>query len=313
MPEARHHHYIPQCYLRRFTRNGAKNSKITVIDLKRRSIYETIPRNVGGIRDFNRINVPDQAPDALENAFSKFETSLAKHLEIFERDLSFDGNTRIHILNLIALLAIRTPFMRENMRQFRASIAERIMDIELSSKTRWNSTMKKMEEAGEKINKEVTYEQAKEFYERKEYTIEVSNENHIHTEMAGIDTVLPFLFNRKWLTVTATEETGPFVTTDNPVILSWLDPPKTPSRYPPGFGLKGTEVLFPVSKNIALSGIFSGEEKVIRGTSEMVAMINTKIMLNAMHQIYAPMQRFNFRSPLGKIFSGVNAISTFRK
>ena len=52
---ARHHHYLSQCYLKGFTKGGSKKSKLKVFDLRNKKIFETIPRNVGGIRSIVRV------------------------------------------------------------------------------------------------------------------------------------------------------------------------------------------------------------------------------------------------------------------
>ncbi|WP_256026020.1 MULTISPECIES: DUF4238 domain-containing protein [Enterobacteriaceae] len=49
MSVARHHHFLSQCYLKGFTSNGGKKSKLTVIDLKERKTFESNTRNVGGL------------------------------------------------------------------------------------------------------------------------------------------------------------------------------------------------------------------------------------------------------------------------
>ncbi len=51
------HHFISQCYLKRFTRGGTKKSLLTVLGFKEERIFETRPRNVCSKRDFNRIGI----------------------------------------------------------------------------------------------------------------------------------------------------------------------------------------------------------------------------------------------------------------
>lgn len=308
---AKHHHYIPQCYLRGFTRNKSKNSKITVIDFAQKKLFETVPRNVGGVRDFNRIEIDGQPPDALEAAFSKFEGDLARCLKNFESSLLFEGEARNYILNLIALLAIRSPFRRENWREFIASVSEHIMDIELSSKERWESLIRRMREDGKKVNEKITYEQVKEFHDRKEYDIEVSTERHIEMEVKGIDKILPLLSARKWLIIKASDLTGPFITSDNPVALFWKNPERVPNqmmRQNPGYGLRDTKILFPLSQNLLLLGDFDGRDGVTECSREEVASINSELISNAVNQIYASRKKFNFINMEGKIIAGENLV-----
>lgn len=310
---ARIHHYLSQCYLKGFTDGGGKASKLTVFDVKQKKYFTTVPRNVGAIRDFNRINADGVDPDVLEHSLSSFETKAATALKKLRDGATFDGDTKVVILNLVALLAIRSPQMRERWRKFQAQIAERIMDLTLSSKEMWNSQTRKMREDGVRLNDDVTYEGVKQFFDSKKYTIEVAREHHIHMEFVGIDAILPTLLARKWLIVRAIERTGPFVTSDHPVSLTWNEPDKVPRLYrdSPGFGLKGTQVYFPLSSNIALVGEFDGHEGVIKGTKELVAGFNSQMLRFAHNQFYVPKLSFYFISKNQGILDGKYLLKRF--
>jgi hypothetical protein len=214
------HHYISQCYLKGFTKAGSKKSQLTVVDFKEKKCFETIPRNVGGIRDFNRIDIAGKNPNIIEQSLASFEGRIASALQNLERDLSFDGSTKDLILFLIALIAVRSPEMREHL---------------------------------------------KKFHQKKAYTIKVSKEYHIYMEFAQIEALLPYLAGRNWLIILATNDSGPFITTDNPVNLTWKNPEKIQPFYrnSPGYGMKDTQVYFPVSKNLALVGEFDGRNGVM--------------------------------------------------
>lgn len=54
---ARHHHYLSQCYLRGFSSGNGKKSNLTVFDFQNKKVFVTSSRNVGGLRDFNRIDI----------------------------------------------------------------------------------------------------------------------------------------------------------------------------------------------------------------------------------------------------------------
>lgn len=310
---ARKHHYLSQCYLKGFTDGGGKASKLTVFDRKQKKHFTTTPKNVGAIRDFNRINVDGVDPNILEHSLSLFETKAATALKKLRDGASFDGEIREVTLNLVALLAIRSPRMREHWRKFQAQIAERIMDLVLFSKDRWESQTREMVAAGVEVDETVTYEDLKQFYESKQYTIEVPREHQIHMEFVGIDAVLPTLLARKWLVVRATERTGPFVTSDRPVSLTWNEPDKVPRMYreSPGFGLKGTQVYFPLSSNTALVGEFDGHEGVVDGTKELVAGFNSQMIMFAYTQFYSPKMKFHFLGKNQEILDGKNLLKGF--
>ncbi len=312
---ARHHHYLSQCYLKGFTRNGSKKSKLSVFDLKQRKTFITIPRNVGGIRDFNRVEVDGVDPNIVEKSYADFEGKAATALKHIERSFKFEGENKEYILNLIAMLAIRSPEQRENWRQFHAQIAERIMDLTLVSKERWESQKAKMKQNGYGGSDEISYEDIKAFHESKQYKIEIAKERHIEMEMKGIETILPCLDGRNWLLIHATKDSGQFITTDNPVNLTWNDPESIPPfyRHSPGFGMKSTQVYFPLSRNVGLIGEFGGKQGVLPVNKDLVAVLNSKMLMFAYKQVYAPTAQFPFLSRDGSIMVGTGIFKEMDK
>ena len=312
--EARHHHYLPQCYLRGFLPKGENSSKIVVLDLKRKKYFETGTRNIGGVKDFNRIKAEGLAPDSLENSLSSFEGQVATALRDIENDKNLDNETTYAvIMNLIALVGIRHPVMRDRITDFHAQISKKLMGMNLVSKKRWEDTLQKMREDGVDIGEHISYEKMKEFFESGKYEITVPNETHFDLEFEGIDAILPFLFNRKWALILASQVTGPIITCDRPVSLTWQYPEKLPPimRYSPGFGMKETDVVFPVSQNMALLGAFEIESEVINADREFVASMNANIMAFAVSQIYTPDLSFVFLDRRGTLKDGHSILKSW--
>ncbi|AYQ57769.1 hypothetical protein MS2017_2117 [Bathymodiolus thermophilus thioautotrophic gill symbiont] len=303
---ARHHHYLSQCYLKGFTKGGSKKSKLQVFDLRGKKIFETIPRNVGGIRDFNRIDIKGRDQNEIEKSLATFEGKAASALRKLEETHEFEGDTKDLILNLIALLAVRSPEMREHWGVSLAKIVDQIMGLSLATKECWESQIKQVKESGEDINENVSYEEVRKFHESKKYAITVSREHHIRMEFVGVEAILPLLHARNWLLVKSTDETGPFITTNNPVNLVWKEPDKIPlfCRNSPGYGMNETQVYFPVSKNLGLIGEFDIKERVLKGNVELIAALNSKLLTFSCKQIYAPKTKFKFRWENGEIRSG---------
>jgi len=119
----RNHHFIPQFYLKGFTGGKSKKSKLFGLNLKERRIFETSPRNVGSSRDFNRILLDGVPSDTLEEGLAQFDGIAAKALKAVLEGSPFEGKERTILLNLITLLAIRSPGRREHWRLFE----ERVM------------------------------------------------------------------------------------------------------------------------------------------------------------------------------------------
>ncbi|ENE5432525.1 DUF4238 domain-containing protein [Pseudomonas aeruginosa] len=303
---SRHHHFLSQCYLRGFTKNGSKKSRLIALEPEKRSYFETNPRNVGGIRDFNRIEVEGVDQEVLEKSLSEFESDAATALRSVAEGADFAGENRETILTLLGLLAVRSPQMREHMRQFHEEIAQKVMSIALATKERWESQVEQMRVDGVDVSDKVTYEDLKRFHESKGYTVKVAREHHIRMEMEMLQTVVPILMQRGWTLFRSNAEIGAFVTCDRPVVLDYKDATKVPLffRGSPGFGLENTYVYFPLAKNAALLGEFNAEPTTINANRELVANFNTRIAIASDKHIYAPSLDFPIAGRDGEVLSG---------
>lgn len=204
--EARHHHYILQCYLRGFAKGSGKHCRLTVANLRSKNFFETNPRNVGGIRDFNRVQQEGFKPDALENKLSNFEDQVATAIRNVTESLSFEGDDRIAILYLLALLAVSSPQQRENFRKFSEDVMKQMLGLSLASQERWKRLTREMENAGQGIKNQLSYEEINAFYHEDKYDLSLNSEYHLELEFTGVDAVLSFLVERKWKLCTTTEE-----------------------------------------------------------------------------------------------------------
>jgi hypothetical protein len=275
---------------------------LAVANLASHQFFETNPRNVGGIRDFNRIEIEGFKPDALEGMLANFESEVAPAIRNVAESHLFEGEDRNTILNLIALLSVRSPQQRENWRQFEERVAKQIMGLTLATKERWEGQLRQMKAAGREVNEDVTYEQAKEFFERGEYDIVLNNEHHIKLEFKAHDVVLETLGNRRWTLYVSNDQTGCFVTSDRPVVLTWNKPHEIPvmMRRSPGFGMAETEVLFPLTKHLALLGCFEGQDGVRQADMPLVAGINLRMIQHAFDQVYSVKRVFPYIGPDGQ-------------
>lgn len=294
--EARHHHHIPQFYLRGFAASTGKDDyRLTVANLAAGKFFETNPRNVGGERDFNRVEIEGHAPDALEQKLSGFEAEVAESIRRVAESQKFEGDDRRNILNLTALLAVRSPQMREHIRKIQEQLMKKMLSISLATKERWEQQEARMIATGKGPapgEPKLTYEQVKEFHERGEYDILLNRGYHIGLELRMHDPVLRALAARKWTLYTADDATGCFVTTDRPVMLAYVKPMEVPPLYrnSPGFGMPETEVMFPLTQHITLVGMFEGGESVVKANTYIVAHANTKMIHGSFAHVYMPKQ-----------------------
>ena len=313
--EARKHHWVPQCYLKGFSKSRSKKAKLHVIDAIARKTFQATPRSVAWARDFNRIEVDELPPNMIENGLSSFEGQVDKALEriCVQREFS-NTDDRILVLNLIALLAVRNPRKRENWRQFHEDISKKLMGFTLSTKERYESSLAGAKKAGVlSAGDDVTYEQARDFVARGELKVDVPTTRHVALEMQSVDTVLPLLLGRKWILLIAPTNSGGFVTTDHPVVLQWIDAKDKGAFYSPGFGLRGTEVIFPLSHDIALSGTFEGREAAMEVTADIVAATNGIVIAYGHRQVYALDDKFRYMITPGILRHGSDVLADLAK
>ncbi|WP_305722595.1 DUF4238 domain-containing protein [Hydrogenophaga sp.] len=298
--ESRIHHYIPQAYLRGFGWKRGKNWYVNAADLKKLAYFQPNTKNICAERDFMRFEIEGQAPDKLENEIGQFEHCAREAILNVEKTRTFEGEDRIYILNLIALLAVRSPQMRENMRDFQERVMKQVLSLTLATKERWEGQMDQLEAAGKNVDKNVAYEQVKEFHKRGEYKINVRREFQIGAELQTHKTVLDTLAARKWRLFWAGEGQGTFVTTDHPVVLTWNRPVKMPAlmRHSPGFAMVDTELIFPLTHSCCLLGCFEGmDDSVEEAHTNLIAQCNTRMISHAFDYAFMLEKSFPYIHP----------------
>ncbi len=185
MSDPRHHHFVPQFYLRGFADGVGRKARIYVVDLKRQTSFRTVVRNVAGRRDFNRIEADGADPNALERAYSDLEGAAAQAIRRVEEARSIaDPTDRNVILNLIALLAARNPRFRGTMRDSFSDLFKMIAEASVSTRERWEATTASMQRDGY-TPEPVPYEELRDFVKEGEYDIEVDQTYLIGLELGA--------------------------------------------------------------------------------------------------------------------------------
>jgi hypothetical protein len=296
---AKRHHFVPKCYLEAFCVQGDKKkaSDIYVFDAVTRKDFRTSPDNVALQTDFNTVDLEGHEPDAFELAMASVESDIGPALvRIMAARSLANKEDRILLLNLVGLLHIRNPRLRERFRQFRDRVAKRILDVAMSSRKMWESQIRKAKDAGYVAQDADTgYDKMKEGFNPDHYRIEVPNEENIRTEMGTFDHALPLLFDRKWVLLKAPMDSPGFVTCDHPVSLIWSEPDPKRRNFRIGLKHKGTEILFPISPHLAIVGAYELENGECDVTEEQVASCNGTTILNSHRQVYARTISFTYQ------------------
>lgn len=131
-------------------------------------------------------------------------------------------------------------------------------------------------------------------------------EFNILVELRSHDHLVRLFDDRRRRLLVAGDNSGGFVTSDHPVCLRWADG-QDHGETSPGFAVVGTEVIFPLSPKLAISGQFDGEDGVDQVDKDEVAGINTLLISNCHHQVYARDALFSYkRGPRCEIVSGAH-------
>jgi len=288
MGEARQHHFVSQCYLKGFTRDGNKDTAFCALDVKSGRVFFPKPAAVAKERDFNFIE--GLPAGELERRLSGFEGRVAQALELIVTERSLiNEDAHLHLLNFAALLAVRNPRNREMMNRSLLHSYRVILDLALSSREMWESHFERAKAAGYMEGlPELSYEQIKQA-NQKNPIVEVKDSitAHIRREFEIFDEILPFFVARRWLLCLAGPQSEGFITCDHPVGLMWNDQVPRAVRPPPGYQHKNATVLFPVSREMLAVGTFEGDNGVRTLSTFQVAYFNGLICAHAQRHIYA--------------------------
>ncbi len=284
---ARNHHFVPQYYLKGFAKPCSKNGKLTVFDLKERKSFVTRPRNVAARRDYNRIEIEGQNPNAVESKLAELEAlgdqafrRIIAARSIEDRvDFSF-----VHVL--LARIAISNPAFRDQRDQIISQVGSILMHNMVATSERWDAAIGQMgpELGGDPI----PYDEARAAVEGGGIVANATRETLIEQEVMLWPSILPLLEQRKWTLLIAPPGSTGFITSDRPFSLQWNDETMNRGPYGVGLGCADTTLIFPLSHALAVVGSFEhgGGASVV--DESIVAAVNFSLFQSAMRQVYAP-------------------------
>ena len=292
MSAARRHHYLPQCYLALFTDTSKKDGQFFVLEIESGRTFRTSPINVAVEQDFNRVDIEGHPPDAVENALAPFEGRAVQAIKNILATGDFPNDDDFSfIINLLCLIAVRNPKHRSSFNRAREQLLHRIGDLLVSDKRIWEHHVQKMKDSGEEFSKHVSFEDMKRFIDERNYEIDFTTESNLRVEMNATDKILPILGERTWSLILAPEDGPEFICSDHPVALDW----KSRQSNPVGFGLRNTEVFFPLSRRAGFYGTFEDPLRpVVQASPGNVATMNRRVALNAVRHVYSPLESFAF-------------------
>jgi hypothetical protein len=158
----------------------------------------------------------------------------------------------------MAALALRNPRWREDLGNI-ISFQKRSFVKGLQGKAREEVIVGFMKASGLERD-ETTASLGRMIDKAKDEDFAATREEIMMAEIDQHDPLAERLWHRKWQMLVASDDTGGLVTIDDPVCLRWRDG-LPHGGMSPGFAVLGTEVIFPISTNIALEGNVRGRRE----------------------------------------------------
>jgi hypothetical protein len=288
---ARRHHYLPQAYLAAFTDTGTKNGRFHVLDTDSGACFRTSPKNVAVELDFNRVDIEGKPPDVIENILSNFEDSAAQAIREVNNTINFPNDDNFNwIINLLCLIAVRNPQNRKSLNRSRELSIHVINDLLMSDEKIWTHHLKKAQEAGYIGETSISFEEYKSSIKEGEYQIEFTPESNLRIELRIFDKILKILAQRTWSLLVAPSSGPDFICSDHPVALTWKNHSKEGLI---GYGLKNTEVFFPLGPKTGLYGVYEEPlHTVVNMKPVQVVIMNTRVAYSAERHVFSAMDSF---------------------
>lgn len=299
MTEPRLHHFYPESSLKYFS--DADGFTWVLPKDPSHKPFKSKAKNVARQRDFYAIDSPE-GPDRhlLENEFSKIEGKadwVIKKIIADQKPLKrcLTNEELNDLLLFIGLFATRTPAIRNWLNDVFNRFCQKMSSSILATKEKFLETARK---AGLTDIKEEDYDRFREFHEAGQHRI-IPPKNFLLSEtLKQAETITDCLLRRNWILGKSSKHK--FITCDHPVSLSWIEP--VYPRRPPGFGLKNTQVILPLTPDLCLIGIFETiPEDILQLDEEDVPIINSKTLHQASEYLYSSEEGLSWMMPGNRV------------
>ena len=314
------HHYVPRFYLTGFTNESKEESKLYVFDTEKMDLRTSTPINEGFENHLYRLDTrPTDEGDILdvfeiEKGFGNFEDVVSPILKKVRDTFELPEGEDLDILiNFIALQSVRTPYHINNFDKPIQDISKMSMKMMLSTKERWESVVNRVKKEKPDFNPKLGYESMKKFVDKGNYDVIVARNYKLSMMLSSIDIMISLLGQRQWSLWIASDLMSHFICSDDPVTITWTNGLSAAGlQKVPGFGMNNTNVIMPISKNIAIIGKFEINTGAIC-SAHAVANINTRTMMFAKRYLYSNMESFIYINKNQQLDNSSNFLKELRQ
>ena len=288
--QPRKHHYIPQFYLRGFTKTNSNDGKLYVFDKSRVRSWDSSPKNAAHQNDFYAIDVNDTddrmfVEKELSNLEGKWSSVLRWVIEneSVPADESFD-----ELMLFVAFMYSRIPKIRNKTKGFADKLIKSIKDQMIATPESQKQLRLQLENLGILYSDE-RYKELISFIKDRECALKNDQSFHIVNMFEGALEVALSLSQRNWQIWKAKDDASDLICSDFPVSL--FRPMTDNSPLPPLLASQDTKVIFPINRRIALVGMFEKLLPKYEMDENDVAVVNRITLMNA-DQLYSSEKNF---------------------
>ena len=287
------HHYIPRLYLSGFV-SCKKKKQLWVFNKKELKQYQTSIEKTACEKYFYDIDIPELGFDYVENAIGEVESNAAAAINEVLNELRIPaGDNFNYLMEFIALQAARVPSTINRFKSFYKSKGEKEANTFADSEESYKNFFSLLDETLQVKYKEVSYEKIKDFVLNKKYFIEVNNLPLMILMFEMYEKILPSFLKREWSIIYIKTGIDFFICSDNPVIVYWNKPRPVSILSSHVYQMiEDTEIIFPLSKEVALIGQAKRQYEKLEATVAHIAHINTLIYKFAEQFIYSTEENF---------------------
>lgn len=303
MSNPRRHHYINKQYLVLFSDEGHDRSRLWGHCKKSGRSFASNPTDLGQQRDFFRLEAgTDIDPLELERAMGSIEEPGLEHVRNLDGSPSRElDKIEPALAAFIALHVVRVPgFLRigcDMLTQFaKAALHQILNDPERCKEILGDEALPlgdntDQHSSATDLLKNLLYDDL--------IKVNVNDNYRLSPIVQHIDLISELLSERTWHLVSLPEEMPEFVCSDRPACLSWIKP-NNHGPYPPGFGLSGTIVTFPISKRTVIFGVFDDVSHP-DPTEQWIGTVNGTLAHGATQYIYSSSESFTYTTRVGDV------------
>ncbi|MBJ6354333.1 MULTISPECIES: DUF4238 domain-containing protein [unclassified Acinetobacter] len=250
------HHYIPKCYLKEFTKDRKTTSLFWCIPNNNTKSFQTSPNDSCAQRDYYTIGHID--PLIIEDFYAnQVEPKISLAINYINKYASIpQRNERQNLVLLMAALYLRVPFFRQlvqkPLEQMKEVITSMEKDVSISNKDEFNFNQTDLIRIETKLLSRI--------------------QNYLTTKYFQL-----FVINEPDLYI---------IISDNPFVLT--HPLEDEQNFSFGLNTPNIEILIPITKKAFI--IAKNEpcnEISFIADKKLVALVNTKLLLNSHKYIYS--------------------------